>query len=170
MNDPDEFQEVESNYSGRLSHVPSQPELVPSSSSVLSRDKRLPFDTWNAPGLQENVFGNQSSTFGLPRNPSQIHYGVAHKTQSETESVPRATRTGTSFARDDEQNEGTIPMPMFARRPSTTSSSIPVEIPQNPMVGQQRQQISELQFGKFPTPHSFSMLGDKIQESRDYLF
>ena len=35
------------------------------------------------------------------------------------------------------------------------SSLIPVEIPQNPMVGQQRQQISELQFDKFPTPHSF---------------
>ena len=47
-------------------------------------------------------------------------------------------------------------MPMFARRPSTMSSSIPVEIPQNPMVGQQRQQISELQCGKFLTPHSFS--------------
>ena len=46
---------------------------------------------------------------------------------------------------------------------------IPVEIPQNPMVGQQRQQISELQFDKFPTPHSFFMLEDKIQESNDYL-
>ena len=35
------------------------------------------------------------------------------------------------------------------------SSSIPVEIPQNTMVGQQRQKISELQFDKFPAPHSF---------------
>ena len=42
-------------HSGRLSHVPSQPEVIPRSSSMLSRDKRLPFDTWNAPGLQENV-------------------------------------------------------------------------------------------------------------------
>ena len=71
MNDSEEFQEVESNHSGRLSHVPSQPEVIPSSSSILSRDKRLPFDTWNAPGLQENVLGNQISTVGLPRNPSQ---------------------------------------------------------------------------------------------------
>ena len=46
-------------------------------------------------------------------------------------------------------------MPMFARRPSTMSSSIPVDIPQNTMVGQQRQQILELQFDKFPTPASF---------------
>ena len=46
-------------------------------------------------------------------------------------------------------------MPTFAGRPSTVSSLTPVEIPQNPMVGQQRQQISELQFDKFPTPSSF---------------
>ena len=35
------------------------------------------------------------------------------------------------------------------------SSLIPVEFPQNSMVGQQRQQISELQFDKFPSPQSF---------------
>ena len=100
VNDSGEFQEVESNHSGRLSHVPSQPEVIPSASSMLSRDKRLPFDTWNALGLQENVFGNQFSTFGLPRNPSQgIHYGVAHEARRETESVPRATGTGTSCKR-----------------------------------------------------------------------
>ena len=67
MSDSGELQEVESNHSGRLSHVPSQPEVIPSSSSMLSRDKRLPFVTWNAPRLQENVFGNQYSTFGSPR-------------------------------------------------------------------------------------------------------
>ena len=46
-------------------------------------------------------------------------------------------------------------MPTFARRPSTMSSLTPVEIPQNFMVGQQRQQLSELQFDKFPNPQSF---------------
>ena len=30
-----------------VSRVPGQPEVIPSSSSMLSRDKRLPFDTWN---------------------------------------------------------------------------------------------------------------------------
>ena len=50
------------------------------------------------------------------------------------------------------------------------SSSMPVEIPQNSMVGQQRQQILELQFDKFPTPASFFRLEDKIQESSDNLF
>ena len=66
MSDSGEFQEVESNHSGRLSYVSSQPAMVPSSSLMLSRDKRLPFDTWKAPGFQENVFGNHFSTFGSP--------------------------------------------------------------------------------------------------------
>ena len=56
MNDSGEFQEVESNYSGRLSYVSSQLAMIPSSRSMLSRDKRLPLDTWNTSVLQENVF------------------------------------------------------------------------------------------------------------------
>ena len=51
-----DFQDMESNCSGRLSHVSSQPAMIPSSRSILSRDKRLPLDTWNQSGLQENVF------------------------------------------------------------------------------------------------------------------
>ena len=50
---------------------------------------------------------------------------------------------------------GTIPMPTFARRPSTTSSLFSVDFPQISMVGQQRQQISELQFDKIFTPSTF---------------
>ena len=45
MNDSGEFQGAESNYSGRLSYVPSQPAGIPSSRSMLSGDKRLPLDT-----------------------------------------------------------------------------------------------------------------------------
>ena len=81
---------------------------------------------------------------------------MSHMKHEETQNQFREQwETGTSLARDDEQNKGTIPMPMFARRASTMSSSIPVKIPQNPMAGQQRQQMSELQFDKFPSPHSF---------------
>ena len=46
-------------------------------------------------------------------------------------------------------------MPTFARRPLTMSSTMLVEFPQNSMFGQQRQQMSELQFDKFPTPQKF---------------
>ena len=45
MNDSVDFQDVESNYSGRMSHVSSQPVMIPSSRALLSRDKRLPLDT-----------------------------------------------------------------------------------------------------------------------------
>ena len=68
MNGSGEFQDTESNHCGRLSHVSSQPEMIPISRAVLSRDKRLPIDTWNPSGVQENVFGNQFSTFDSPRD------------------------------------------------------------------------------------------------------
>ena len=119
MNDSGEFHEVESNNSGRMSHVSSQPA---SSRSVLSRDKRLPLDTWNQAGLQENVFGTQFSTFDSHRD--QENENQFHKLQGRT-----------LFARDDKQNQGTIPMLTFARRPSTMRSLLPVEVQQNSMVG-----------------------------------
>ena len=44
-----------------------------SARSLLSRDKRLPLDTENQSGLQENVFGNQLSKFDSPwDHPSRI--------------------------------------------------------------------------------------------------
>ena len=66
MNDSREFQDVESIFSGRMSYVSSQPATLPSPFSMLSCDKRLPLGTWNASGPQENVFGNQFSTFDSP--------------------------------------------------------------------------------------------------------
>ena len=66
LNDSGACLEVESNYSGRLSYVSSQLAMIPSSRALLSRDKRLPLDTWNQSGLQENVVGNQFSTFASP--------------------------------------------------------------------------------------------------------
>ena len=64
--DSGDSQDVESNYRGRLSHVSSQPVMIPSSRSLLSLEKRLPLGTWNQSGLQENVFENQFSTFDSP--------------------------------------------------------------------------------------------------------
>ena len=120
---------------------------------MLSRDKRLSLDTWNTSGLQENVFGNQFSTFDSPRDhPHGIH---SCETQRERGSVPQATGTGTLFTRDDKQSRDTLPMPTFAGRPSTTSSTIPLEFQQNSTIGQQRQQMSELQFDKFPNLQKF---------------
>ena len=87
--------------------------------------------------------------------------------QEYTRPVP--VSTGRPFARDDEQNKGTNPMPTFARRPSTMSSLIPVVIPQNPMVGQQRQQNIGAAIPQIPYSTVMVMLEDTIQESGDYL-
>ena len=78
-----------------------------------------------------------------------------YTTPSDTVSMPVHIGTGTPVARDEDQHRSTMPMPTFARRPPTMSSFLPVDIPQNSMAGQQRQQISELQFDKFPRPQSF---------------
>ena len=152
MSDSGDFQDVESKICGRLSHVSSQLVMIPSSRSLLSRDERLPLETWNQSGLQENVFGNQVSTFDSPRDlPQRMQ---SDDVQRNREAVPEAERTKTSHTSEDRQSRDTIPMSTFARRPSTMSSSIPVDLPQNYMVGQQRQQIPKLQFDKFLNPQS----------------
>ena len=72
LNDAGEFQEVVSNNSGQISHVPSQPAEIPSPRSMLSCDKRLPPDTWNLSGLQENFFfANPRSTVESSQKPYQ---------------------------------------------------------------------------------------------------
>ena len=63
--------------------MPSQPATLPSSRSMLSRDKRLPLDSWNTSGLQENVFGNQFSTFHSPPRSSFKEFTLAHRNENE---------------------------------------------------------------------------------------
>ena len=162
LNDFGEFQEVESNYSGIFSHVPSQPAWIPSPRSMLSCDTRLQPETWNPPGLQENVFASPRSTFESWQIPYRgTHPFVAPNAAGE---APDLTSTERPVAGEGERIGSTIPMPTIARRPPTVSSFVPVDIPQSSMVGQQRQQISELQFDqKKPTPSSFLCWKIKIQ-------
>ena len=137
----------------KFSHVPSQSARISSLRSMLSCDKRLLLETWNPPGLQENVFANPRSTL----ESSQIPYQGIHSflTRSAAGEAPALISTRRPVAREEERIGSTIPMPTFARKSPTMSSSILVDIPQNSMVGPQRQQISELQFDKFTTPSSF---------------
>ena len=76
--------------------------------------------------------------------------------------------TGTLVARDEDRIWSTSPVPTCARRSSTMCSLIPLDIPQNSMVGQRRQQKSELQFDNFPTHSTFLCwkIRFKNQESR----
>ena len=60
----------------------------------------------------------------------------------------------TSLTSEEGQNYGTFPLPMFALRPLASICEHLVDIPQNNVVGQQGQQMSELQFDRFPDPPS----------------
>ena len=153
LNDSREFHEVESNSSGKCSHIPSQPARIPSPRSMLGCEKRLQPEIWNPPGLQENVFANPRSTLESLQIPHQGTHPFL--TPNAAGEAPALISTGKSVAREDERIGSTIPMPTFARGPQTLSSYVPVDCPQSSMVGQQRQQKSELQFDKCPTPSLF---------------
>ena len=101
MSDSGDFQDVESNFCGRSAHVSSQPVMIPSSRSLLSRDKRLPLDTWNQSGLQENVSGNQFSTFDSPRNhPQRNQTDDAQKKTGKQSLKPEGRRLFTQVKTD----------------------------------------------------------------------
>ena len=106
MNDSREFQDVESVCSGKLSHVPSQPAVVPSPCGMLSRDQSLRPDTWNLSGRQGNVFGNPRAAI----DPSQ---GILHSwSESATGGHPARDSTGRPVAKSEEQLRGTILFPL----------------------------------------------------------
>ena len=94
---------------------------------------------------------------------------IRRRAKRTDEAAPEADRTKSSHTSEDGQNQGTIPMPTFARRPLTASFTTPVELPQNYMVGQQRPQISELQFDKFPNPTLVLGVENSIQNPSRYL-
>ena len=150
LSDHGEFHEVKSNRSGQFSHVPSHTARIPSPRSMLSCDKRLQPETCNPPGLPENVFANPRSTLESFQIPYQgIHPFMEPNAAGEAHAL---ISTGRLVATEDERIGSTIPMPAFARRPPTMSSLFLWIFHRVLWLGQQRQQISELQFDKFPTP------------------
>ena len=74
-------------------------------------------------------------------------------------SIPVRTGTGKPVAESGEQNRDTILTPRFLQRPSAknTFNSMEGRSLKNYVVEQQRLQISELHFDKFPAPSSFSL-------------
>ena len=63
--------------------------MIPSSRSLLSRDKRLPLNTWNQSGVQENVFENRFSTFDSPRDlPQRDSCLLPDSLQRHREAIP----------------------------------------------------------------------------------
>ena len=153
FHDSGDFQDTESNYSGNVSHVPSQPAVVPSPRSRLSRDKWMPIDTWNLSEPQGNVFGNPRPMFVSLQTLCQ---GILRSmTPSATGAIPVQVSTGRPVARGEERTGSTTTMPMSERKPSTMNSSSPVEVPQNSMAGQQRRQIPGFSSTNSPLHHHF---------------
>ena len=92
MNDSREFQDVESICSGRLSHVLSQPTVVPSPCGMLSRDPSLRPDTWNSLGTTGNFLDSPRAVIDPSSTPYQ---GMLHSwNQSATGENPVRGRYG----------------------------------------------------------------------------
>ena len=94
LNSSGEFQDIESHYSRRLFHISSQLEMIQSSRALLSHEKRLPHDTRSQFGVQENVFGNQFSTFdSLKFSSKNFIWQRAKKSRSNTSPTPEKANT-----------------------------------------------------------------------------
>ena len=154
MNDSRDFQDAESVRSGH-SHVASQPVSFPphpvpggmlSRSIGMPRRKEGPPSTWDTHGRSGNVFANPATSSSAPYpqelNPwssqksEPIHSSPAGKNENQTpvqdlrcQSGPSAKDSVTFSGGDSSKNSG---------------------------ADQQRLQISDLHFDKFPTPATFA--------------
>ena len=144
MNSSGEFQDIESNFGGRLSHVSSQPEMIPSSRALLSRDERLPLDTWNQSGF---------STFDSPRDlPQRISSEHVHRNR---EAVPGNTKVKWRRTKLWHNSDADLCVRTVAYEFYNTGG-ITAELLWS---GWQRQQLSELQFDKLQFIHNRSWCG-----------
>ena len=141
-------EDAESVRSG-LSHVPSQPAFFPpyrDPGGMLSRPGRMlsrndkPPDIWNTHGFSGNVFVNP------PASSSSPYPGGFNPTEDTS---PHVT--------SERQNPDTTLDPSCQSGPSARNSVVPCEggFSKNYGADQQRLQISELHFDKFPTPTKF---------------
>ena len=144
MNDSRDFKDAESVRSG-LSHVPSQPALLPlyrDAGGMLSRNDKPP-DIWNTHGISGNVFANPRASSSSP---------------DLTEDTNVLTSTGRPVTCGERQIPDTVLNPRFPTRPSAGKSFDPKEgrFSMNYGADQQLLQIWELHFDKFPTPTTFA--------------
>ena len=141
---------------------PSQPALLPPyrdpggmlsrSVGMLSRNNQPP-DIWNSQGISGNVFAN-------PRASSSSPYpgGFNPWISNVTEDTPVLTSTGQPVTCGERQIPDTVLTPRFQPGPSAGNSFDPKEgkFLKNYGADQQRLQISELHFDKFPSPTTFA--------------
>ena len=149
MNDSREFQDVDLICSRKLSHVPSQPAVVPRPRSVLSRSQSLQYDTWNLSGTQETFFWQ--STY----NARFITDTLSRNSSLYESKCYRWNPTERLVAKGEEQTGSTIPMPIFARRPSTMNSFSPAKSHRILLLISKDCKCRSFIFEKFP--HTFNV-------------
>ena len=168
MNDSKDFQDAESVRSGN-SHVTSQPMFFPKHpipegmlrpSFVSPRRKEGPPSIWDTHGISGNVFAHPHASSSAPYpqelNPWEttieepLHMSTAEKSERPEQNQDLRCQSGPS-AKDSV---------IFSGGDSS----------KNYGADQQRLQISDLHFDKFPTPATFACLEDKVQDRGMYLF
>ena len=154
MNDSRDFTDAESVRSG-LSHVPSQPALLPPDRDeagcqavlrrMLSRNDKPP-DIWDTNGISGNVFVNPPASSSSPY-PGGFNPWISNVTEDTS---PQVT--------SERQNPDTAFDPRCQSGPSARNSFDPDEgrFSKDYGADQQRLQISDLHFDKFPTPTTFA--------------
>ena len=162
MSDSRDFQDAESVRSGN-SHVTSQPVSFPPhpiSGGMLSRSIGMPSrregppSIWDTHGISGNVFANPVASSSAPYpqelNPwssgreEPFHSSTVEKSEKQTQVQDQRYKSG----------------------PSAKSSVIPSggDSLKNYGADQQRLQILDLHFDKFPTPANACLLEDKNQD------
>ena len=147
LNDSREYGDAESVRSG-LSHVPSQPALFPryrDPGGLLRRNNQPP-DIWNSQGISGNVFANPRASSSKPY-PGGFNPWISNVTEH---TQPHVT--------SERRNPDTALDPRCQSGPSARNSLDPKEgrFSKDYGADQQRLQISDLHFDKFPTPATFA--------------
>ena len=155
MKDSEDFQDAESVRSGN-SHVTSQPMSFPKHpafegmlrpSFVSPRRREGPPNIWDTPGISGNVFANPHASSSAPY-PQELN-SPWKKTIEEPLHMSTAEKSDRPERNQDLK---------FQSGPSATDSVIfsGGDFSKNYGADQQRLQVSDLHFDKFPTPATFA--------------
>ena len=145
------------------SHVTSQPPFFPpfrDPGGVLSRSVRMPSrnvrppSVWDTHGISGNVFANPTASSSAP-HPQELNSWGSYISESIHSS--QAVKNGNQTPVQDQRCQS---------RPSARNSAVPSEgeSSKNYRADQQRLQISELHFDKFPHASNIRLLEDEIQD------
>ena len=155
LNDSRDFKDAESVRSG-LSHVPSQPALLPPfrdpdgmlrrPGGMLSRNDKPP-DTWDTHGISGNVYVNPPASSSSPYPGGFSPW------------IPNVTENISPQVTSERQTPDTALDPRCQSGPSARNSSDPHEgrFSKDYGADQQRMQISDLHFDKFHTVATFEV-------------